>query len=539
MSEVLFGQSYYIHFDPKPKTAMQPYAPLGTLYAAAWLRERGYDVAVFDAMLADSEDEWVLALDRERPRFAVLFEDNFNYLSKMCLLRMREAAFTMIQAARERGCTVLACGSDASDHAEAYLEAGADFVLVGEGEETLGELADHLTGRTNGSVDSIRGVVHRGEDGTLRRSPPRPNLRDLDRLPRPAWDLVDVERYRRIWLARHGHFSMNAVTTRGCPFHCNWCAKPIWGQRYAARSPASVAEEVRWLKDRYEPDHIWFADDIMGLKPGWFAAFAEELRTRDARIPFKCLSRADLLLREGEVEALARAGCEIVWMGAESGSQKVLDAMEKGIRVEQIREAARRLREAGVQVGFFLQFGYPGEGMEDIRLTFELVRECLPDDIGVSVSYPLPGTPFHDRVRDRLGDRHNWTSSDDLAMLYRGPFSTGFYRRLHAVLHHEFRMRRGWEDLKRWLRRPSLPGTRELRRVGSTARGALHLPLARRRLARLAARERNGNGAGGLRSLPVLLDPRAAAVPTAQPEEAKRGAGHAPGAPDGSTGADP
>src|SRR5690606_22247397 len=128
VSEILFGQSYYLRFDPKLWDAMQPYPPLGTLYAASFIRQRDYDVALFDAMLAESEEEWARALDREQPRYAVLFDDNFNYLSKMCLLRMREAAFTMAGMAKRRGCTVIVCSSDASDHAGRYIEHGADYI---------------------------------------------------------------------------------------------------------------------------------------------------------------------------------------------------------------------------------------------------------------------------------------------------------------------------------------------------------------------------------------------------------------------------
>ena len=100
MTQILFGQSYYLRFDPKLWDAMMPYPPLGTMYAASYIRGKGYDVALFDAMLADSEDEWALSLDNHRPQYAIIFEDNFNYLSKMCLLRMREAAFTMIEMAK-------------------------------------------------------------------------------------------------------------------------------------------------------------------------------------------------------------------------------------------------------------------------------------------------------------------------------------------------------------------------------------------------------------------------------------------------------
>ena len=444
VTDILFGQSYYLRFDPKLWEAMQPYPPLGTLYAASYVREHGYTVALFDAMLAESEDEWGILLDEHKPQYAIIYEDNFNYLSKMCLLRMREAAFRMIQMAKSRGAIVILCGADATDHYSEYLDKGADYCLLGEGEETLVELLGKLSaGKEAGQVIGLASPT------TLRPSR-RPDISDLDKLPFPAWDLVDIEKYRAIWLKRHGYFSMNMVTTRGCPYHCNWCAKPIWGQRYNSRSPENVAAEVKWLKENFAPDHIWFADDILGLKPNWIEKFAMLLNAADVVIPFKCLQRADLV-NEKTAAALANAGCKTVWIGAESGSQKILDAMDKGDHVEDIYRAAKLLHDNGIEVGFFLQFGYPGEMWDDVRKTLKMVRECAPDDIGISVSYPLPGTKFFERVKLELGEKQNWVDSDDLAMLYRGPFPTEFYRVLHGRVHYEFR---SWKVL----RRPSLRG---------------------------------------------------------------------------------
>jgi anaerobic magnesium-protoporphyrin IX monomethyl ester cyclase len=451
MKKVLFGQSYYLRFDPKLWDAMMPYPPLGTLYAASYIRARGYEVALFDAMLADSEEEWAGSLDEHQPKFAVIFEDNFNYLSKMCLLRMREAAFTMIKMAKTRGCVVILCGADATDHYSEYLEQGADYVLLGEGEETLGELLDQLSAGNEAQASQIIGLASRF---TLHPSR-RPDLTNLDSLPFPAWDLVDVPKYKKLWIERHGYYSMNMVTTRGCPYHCNWCAKPIWGQRYNSRSPQNVAEEMKWLKENFGPDHIWFADDIFGLKPNWVERFAELLNQNDAVIPFKCLKRADLV-SEKTALALAKAGCKTVWLGAESGSQKILNAMDKGDKVEDIYQAAQLLHKNKIEVGFFLQFGYPGETWDDVQLTLKMVRECKPDDVGISVSYPLPGTKFFERVKMELGEKQNWVDSDDLAMLYHGPFPQEFYRILHGRVHHEFRLRRAWRtmDLRGLLRIP-------------------------------------------------------------------------------------
>ena len=358
---------------------------------------------------------------------------------------------------------------------------------------TLGELLAKLTGRSSTPFEEIRGLAYKTDDGSRRgmqRNPRRPDIRDLDSLPFPARDLIDMERYRSIWLERHGYFSMNLVTTRGCPFHCNWCAKPIWGQRYNTRSPENVVAEMRLVKETYHPDHIWFADDIFGLKPGWLARFSEQIQAAGAAIPFKCLSRVDLLLRPNEVESLARAGAQMVWVGAESGSQKVLDAMDKGTRVEQISAARQRLKAAGIKTGFFLQFGYPGETRADIEKTIQMVRDTDPDDIGISVSYAMPGTKFYAAVREQLGEKQNWQDSGDLAMLFQGSFSTAFYRKLHSVVHKEFRARKAWQVLRGAPNAP--PGWRGSGKyMLRLAYNLLTLPAARFQLNRLAAKSKN------------------------------------------------
>lgn len=490
MTDILFGQSYYLRFDSKLWEAMQPYPPLGTLYAAAVMRDAGYHVALFDAMLAESTDEWVAALRQHQPNYAVLFEDNFNYLSKMSLLRMRDAAFAMIAAARAQGCTVIVAGADMTDHPDLYLANGTDYVVIGEGEDTLKALVDTLGGRSEQPLGQVQGIAYRADDGVVTRTLPRPVIAKLDTLPFPAWDLVDRDRYRDTWIARHGYYSMNMVTTRGCPFHCNWCAKPIWGQRYNVRSPENVVAEMHWLKERCDPDQLWFMDDIMGIQDKWIEAFADLLDAEKLHIPFKSLNRVDLLLRGKTIPALARAGAKIVWVGAESGSQKVLDAMEKGTRVEQIYEATRQLHAHGVKVAFFLQFGYPGETREDIELTLKMVRDLMPDDIGISVSYPLPGTSFYETVKHEFGERGNWLDSADLAMLYQGPFGTAFYRQLHTVVHKDYRSRKTALALRGLLRHPAALRPGHLRQTAAMIYHRLTLPAAEAQLDRLAVESR-------------------------------------------------
>jgi anaerobic magnesium-protoporphyrin IX monomethyl ester cyclase len=429
-SSVLLAHAYFLAYDPKQVRKMKPYPPLATLLAAGVLKRLGVAVSLFDAMLEPDESGFYARLERERPQVVALLEDNFNFLTKMCTTRMREAALRMITAAKASGARVVVNGSDAADHAELYVGAGADAVILGETEVTLPDLLDAWeSGR---SLEHVAGLALPGG----RKTPPRPFVEHLDGLPLPAWELVDVARYREAWNGAHGRLSWNVVTTRGCPFHCNWCAKPLFGTRYAQRSPAAVADELARLEKDVAPDHVWFADDIFGLTKRWIETFADEVAARGVRIPFTMQSRVDLMTPSA-CRALARAGAEEVWMGVESGSQRILDAMHKGTFLPQVREATRALRANGVRASWFLQLGYPGETWREILMTRDLVREERPDDVGVSVAYPLPGTEFYESVKDQLGAKTNWSDSDDLEMMFEGTYTGAFYRRVRDLLHEE------------------------------------------------------------------------------------------------------
>jgi radical SAM superfamily enzyme YgiQ (UPF0313 family) len=416
---------------------MQPYPPLGTLYAAAVLRERGFSVSLFDSMLEAPEESFPEVLARTQPRVVAIYEDNFNFLSKMCLGRMREVAFGMIDASRACGAKVVVNGSDASDRCSEYMDRGADFVLLGEAEWTLLELVEALTGRSNVDPHEICGVAYEDPSGrSIVRTPARPLMKSLDLLPVPARDLANIHDYRQAWTRAHGFFSLNLVASRGCPYKCNWCAKPIYGNSFNVRSGESVAAEMLELRDRFGADYLWFADDLFGIQEQWILELADHVEHRKAAVPFKMQSRVDLMHKDS-IDALRRAGCAEVWMGVESGSQKILDAMEKGTHVSQIEAASEGLKSNGIRACFFLQFGYPGETWEDIETTIQLVRRTCPDDIGVSVSYPLPGTAFHERVSRQLGAKTNWDDSEDLSMMFKGAYQSEFYRALHDAMHAE------------------------------------------------------------------------------------------------------
>jgi radical SAM superfamily enzyme YgiQ (UPF0313 family) len=435
VADVLLTHSYHLYYDRKQTRKMQPYPPLGTLYAAAVLRKAGLSVAVFDTMLNDPEEGFQTALEHHRPRVVVVFEDNFNFLSKMCLTRMREVAYHILETSQRAGATVLANGSDASDHTLDYLQKGFRYVLLGEAEWTLLEVVLHLLKGDEEALHHVPGLAYLHKDtAKLMRTERRDLMRNLDHLPFPSRDLIDTDRYRSAWKATHGYFSLNIVASRGCPYSCNWCAKPIYGDSFSVRSAGMVAEEMRQLKCDFGAEHLWFADDIFGLRAKWVRELAMEVERLSAAVPFKMQSRVDLMTADN-VRSLRRAGCAEVWMGAESGSQKILDAMDKGTRVEQIAKARENLRHEGIRACYFLQFGYPGETWQDIQISIKLVRDTRPDDIGVSVSYPLPGTKFFDRVQAQLGEKTNWSDSEDLAMMFQGAYTNEFYRALHDALH--------------------------------------------------------------------------------------------------------
>jgi anaerobic magnesium-protoporphyrin IX monomethyl ester cyclase len=436
MVDVLLTHSNHVYNDRKQVRKMQPYPPLQTLLAASALRRQGYSVALFDCTLESPERGFEAALERYQPRMVAVCEDNFNFLTKMCLLHSRELAHSMAAAAKCAGVPSIVNGSDSSDRAAEYLQAGFEYVLIGEVEGAIVETAQLLLNGVGGP-ERIRGMAFL-DGGKVRYTPRRAPIADLDTLPMPAWDLVDAAPYRDAWTDAHGYFSLNMVSSRGCPYRCNWCAKPIWGDTYHCRSAALVAEEMLEIKARFRPDQVWFADDIFALSQQWTHEFASAVERLGAQIPFKMQSRCDLMTRP-TVDALRRAGCTEVWMGVESGAQEVLDAMDKGTRLGQVYEARENLRRHGIRAGFFLQFGYPGETWTEIEKTIALVRETQPDDIGVSVSYPLPGTAFHQMVSSQLGPKENWADSDDLDMMFQGAFSTEFYRALADALHAEVR----------------------------------------------------------------------------------------------------
>lgn len=491
MATVLLSHPYHLALDPREAALGRPYPPLATLVVAAALREAGHAVVWDDPQLLPDERGFSGRLAAAGPVDRVmLVADDHSVQVKQCLSRVREAHQAMAGAARAVGLPVLVSGPDVSDHPGEYLAAGATSAVVGDPVTVAAEWAS--------GAEALPGV--QGAQGAGGR---RPNATDLGALPRAAWDLADLSAYARRWRARHGHWEINVWTARGCPYRCNWCAKPTWGRSYAVRPAADVVDELAFLRRTAAPDRVWFTDDIFALRVDWLSEFRSQVEQRlGAPIPFRCLSRADLLRDDAYVADLAASGCDEVWLGAESGSDAVLSAMDKDCTVDDIARTAALLRRHGIRAGFFLQLGYPGEQLEQVQATVELVRRLQPDAIGVSVSYPLPGTTFHDRVAATMTDR-SWAASMDNRPLFEAPYSQAFYAAAREVLRSTWSSATAARALQELARQP---GRRQLRRVAGAAFHTARLPLVQRRMRRLA-----------------VPNPDAVRLPSAQPQQGPPG----------------
>lgn len=473
MAKVLVTNTYFYPLDAKQWRFKKPYPPLGTIQLSSLLREEGHDIRFFDNCLNDDPTKIRATIEEFQPDYMLIYDDGFNYLTKMCLTTMRDAAYTMAGLAQTAGAKVIISSSDSSDRYDQYLQNHVDYVIMGEGDATAKELIKSLD--SDLGADGISGLSYFDTNKEIVKTTNRSVLQKLDDLPLAAWELVDMEAYRQIWQSNHGYFSINIATTRGCPYKCNWCAKPIYGNRYNSRSPEHVIKEIKLLINTYQVNHFWMCDDIFGLTPKWVQSF--NLLVKEEGLDFKYMiqSRVDLLLKEDTIDSLVESGLETIWLGAESGSQHILDAMDKGITVEQIHEAVPKLQRKGVNVALFLQFGYLGETVEDIYSTIDMVLKIMPEEIGISVSYPLPGTKFYDKVKDDLQAKANWVDSDDLDLMFENTYAPAFYKKLHRYVHNRHKLKRGLNALKKGIRSPGSLNKKSVRQILTTG---YHLPMA-------------------------------------------------------------
>jgi radical SAM superfamily enzyme YgiQ (UPF0313 family) len=442
MSDLLLTHGYFMAEDAKELQIRKPYVPLGILYICSHLRRKGFTVDVFDTTFSTTAD-LTRHLQTEQPSVVGIYAN----------LMTRKKVIEILSVARASGWKTIVGGPEPGAYITEYLDAGADVVVVGEGEETMGELLSVLSAGSRAFLHGVRGIAFLDENGRIHRTGERPQITDIDSQPWPARDTVDIRRYLQTWREAHGKSSLSFITARGCPYRCRWCSHQVFGMTHRRRNPIKVVDEVEWLLSHYQPDMVWIADDVFTIHHGWLRKYAAEMRRRGLHIPFECISRADRLNSES-ADLLAQLGCFRLWIGSESGSQRILDAMERGVTVEQVHAAVDLCKERGIQTGMFLMWGYEGEELQDIEATIEHVKRTDPDIFFTTVSYPIKGTPYYERVASSLVQLKPWGISSDRELALRGRRSAQFYENADSLLQREVQLAR--------LRRTGKSGDAEL-----------------------------------------------------------------------------
>ena len=405
---LLLTHGFFLAEDAKEQQVMRPYPPLGLLYLSAYLREKGFGVEIYDSTFGSKKE-----------LFSILERGPGAWLGVYGNLLTRKNVLEISRRARAAGWRVVLGGPEPANYAEEYLNSGADYVVQGEGEVTLAKL---LAGDP-----APPGVIYRHASGAVVRTEASDLIPDLDSLPWPDRERIDLGRYLSTWRARHGKGSVSLITARGCPYRCRWCSHSTFGKTHRRRAVRAVAEETEWVLNRYQPEILWYADDVFTIHTGWTLQYASEMKRRGIRVPFECITRADRFSAP-VAEALADMGCFRVWIGSESGSQKILDAMERGVKLEAVRKAVDLAKSLGLEAGMFLMWGYEGEEIEDIEATVQHVRACRPEVFLTTVAYPIKGTPYYEDVSRKLVRLGDWSASTDRELRIRGRHSRRFYQ---------------------------------------------------------------------------------------------------------------
>ncbi len=413
--DILLSHGYFIAEDEHEQQIMKPYPTLGLLYISSHLKANGFAVDLYDTTFVTLAD-FEVYIQRERPSLVGLY---CNLMTKHNILRQ-------IQMCKAVGAKVVLGGPEPISYAEQYLQAGADIIVNGEGEETLEELIPHIGRFGLNQLGDILGIVYLNDDGQVIRNPVRPQIKDLSSQPWPDREAIDMGRYLETWKTHHGLSSVSLITARGCPYKCNWCSHTVFGHTHRRRTPEDVVDEVAWIGERYDPDQLWYADDVLTIHPRWFLQYASLLKERGLHFPFECISRADRL-KEPIIEALAEMGCYRLWIGAESGSQRILDAMQRQADVEDIQRKTKMLQAKGIEVGMFIMLGYEGEDVSDIEATVDHLKKSNPDVFLTTVAYPIKGTKYYSKVTDRILTHLDWEARTDRDLGVAGRYSARFY----------------------------------------------------------------------------------------------------------------
>jgi anaerobic magnesium-protoporphyrin IX monomethyl ester cyclase len=425
MSDLLLTHGYFLFEDEKEMQIMRPYPTLGLLYISSYLRREGFDVEIFDSTFS-----------RREQLFARLGADR-GVIGIYTNLMTRKPVLDVLAAAKACGWSVVLGGPESANYPSEYLRAGADVIVLGEGETTMADLLPALSARGPHRLHEVKGIVFRDGSGVVVTNPERPKIADLDSIPWPDRGRIDQARYVDVWREKHGMGSVNMITARGCPYKCNWCSHAVFGYTHRRRGYLDSAAELEHIMEAYRPEQVWYADDVFTISHPWLFGYAKELKRRNLRVPFETISRADRMMKEEVLQTLAALGCYRIWIGSESGSQRILDGMQRGVTVDQVLWATKAAQRHGIQVGMFLMWGYPGEQLEDIEATVDLVRKCQPDIHLTTVAYPIKNTGFFRKAGDAVVTDKQWRDATDRDYRIKGRHSRAYYKQADSWLNNE------------------------------------------------------------------------------------------------------
>lgn len=442
--DILLAHGYFLYEDPHELKIMKPYPPLGILFISAYLKKQGFAVEIFDSTFS-SLDSFKAKIAQQRPPVVGIYT---NMMTKRNVLEMTRCC-------KAHGAIVILGGPEPPYYAADYLHAGADIIVKGEGELTLAELLPHLAQHGLNGLEAVNGIAFINSEGNVIETLPRPFIQDLSANPWPDREAIDIPAYMHVWKENHGQSSVSVIHARGCPYTCTWCSHSVYGNTHRRRSPEDAADELLWIKERYNPDLIWYADDVFTINYRWFFQYAEALKARGVRIPFECISRADRL-NEQVVKTLAEMGCYRLWNGSESGSQRILDAMDRKVKVKDVQEKTHLLQQYGIETGMFIMLGYHGETVQDIEETVSHLKISNPDIFLTTVAYPIKGTSYYAEVESRILTDKTWDERSDRDLTVAGRYSRRFYSFATRWLVNEVALHRakinGGVSLKRRLK---------------------------------------------------------------------------------------
>lgn len=415
--KILLTHGYFLNDDPKEKIIMKPYAPLGILYVSAYLERKGFSNEVFDTTFSTMQKMRDYLLEF-KPDVIAIYVNLMTKLNVLEIIKFSKANLNQTK--------IVLGGPEIRYNANDFLNFGADYLVIGEGEETSLELMIALNEKRYDDIKNIPGLGFKNQNNEIVFTIEREKLKEVDSLPFPGRDKINLQLYLNAWKERHGENAISISTMRGCPYTCKWCSRAVYGLSYRRRSPENVCDELELIQKEYNPDTLWFVDDVFTISHKWLNEFNETLKQRNLKIKFECITRADRM-NEEVIKLLKDAGCFRVWIGAESGSQKVIDLMDRRVDIDQVREMIKLAQKYKIQAGTFIMLGYPGETEDDIEETIRHLKESNPEYFTITVAYPIKGTELFAEVEAVQTNNFNWDSNSDRDREFKRTYNRKYY----------------------------------------------------------------------------------------------------------------